>query len=111
MRHVLPLALAAAAVLSLGACSRQEQAETHADLKAAADKTTQAAKDVANSPEVQNVKADVKDAAQDAGAAAKDVAADAKDALKDAGAELKSGAADAKSDIDRRTDSDSRNRN
>ncbi|HQN49491.1 MAG TPA: cell surface protein [Phenylobacterium sp.] len=103
MRPILPLALAVAAALSLGACSRQDQAETRSDLQAAADKTAQAAKDVASSPEVQEVKGDVKDAARDAGAAAKDVAADTKDALRDAGADLKSGAAEAKADLDKHT--------
>jgi hypothetical protein len=104
MRHTLPLTLLAIAALQLGACSRQDQAETRSDLQAAADKTAQAAKDVASSPEVQDVKADVKDAAHDAGAAAKDVAADTKDALRGAGAELKSGAAEAKADLDKHTD-------
>lgn len=103
MPHVLPITLAAAA-LSLGACSRQEQAETRSDLQAAADRTAQAARDVAGSPEAQEVKGDVKDAARDAAVAAKDVAADTKDALRAASADLKSGVADAKADLDKSTD-------
>lgn len=102
MRPALPLVMCLA--LSAGACSRHDQAETRSDLQAAADKTAQAAKSVADSPEVSEVKADVKDAAQDAGAAAQDVAADAKDALRDAGVDLKSRATEAKADLDKPAD-------
>ena len=99
MTKPLILALAACA-LTLGACSKADQA----DVQAAADKTATNAKDVAQSPEYKAVGADMKDAAQEAGDAAKDAAGDAKVAVAKAGAELKQGAADAKADIDKRTD-------
>lgn len=98
---ILVLAVSA---LTLGACSKADQAQTQADVQAAADKTAAGAKDVAQSPEMKAVGADVKNAAEDAGAAAKDAAGDAKVAVVKAGAELKQGAADAKADLDKHTD-------
>ena len=82
MRHALTAALAAAGLLA--ACSPAERADTKADIEAAGDKvaaeTKEAAadvKDLANSPEVKEAGAELKDAAKDAGALAKDAAGDA----------------------------------
>jgi hypothetical protein len=81
MRPIL-IALAAAGLMT--ACSPAEQADTKADIEAAGDKvaaeTKEAAgdvKDLANSPEVKEAGAEIKDAAKDAGALAKDAAGDA----------------------------------
>lgn len=74
----------AAAGLMMSACSPAEQADAKADAQAAADKVTaetkEAAadvKDLANSPEIKEAGAEIKDAAKDAGALAKDAAGDA----------------------------------
>lgn len=83
MRNALIASLAAAGLM-MTACSPAEQADAKADAQAAADKvaveTKEAAadvKDLANSPEVKEAGAEIKDAAKDAGALAKDAASDA----------------------------------
>lgn len=94
MRYPLLVCLAAAGLM-MTACSPAEQADTKADIEAAGDKmaaeTKEAAadvKDLADSPEVKEVGAELKDAAKEAGALAKDVAGDAaretKEAIHDA---------------------------
>lgn len=94
MRHALLVTLAAAGLL-MTACSPAEQADTKADIENAGDKvaaeTKEAAadvKDLANSPEIKEAGAEIKDAAKEAGALAKDVAKDAaretKEAIHDA---------------------------
>lgn len=90
MRH-LTLGAAIVTALSLGACSKAEQQDTSADLKAAGDRVAAEAKDAANSPEVKEAAAEVKDAAKDAGAVAKDVAGEIKEGFAKAGDEIREG--------------------
>jgi len=102
MRHALIISLAATALLAT-ACSKAEQADAKHDTQAAIDKTAADAKALANGPEVEGVKSDVKGAAADAKVAAQDMAAQAKDAVKDTAADakvaVKDAAADAKQSV------------
>ncbi|MBX3482108.1 cell surface protein [Phenylobacterium sp.] len=92
-------AAAVGLALALGACSKTERQDTAADVKAAADRVGQKAKDAANSPEIKKAGAELKDAAGDAADATKSVlkgaAAGARDGLAKAEAEGKK-AADAR---------------
>jgi len=90
MRNLI-LGAAIVASLSLGACSKAEQKDTQADVKAAADRVAVEAKDAVNSPEVKEAAADVKDAAKDAGSVAKDAAGEVKQGFKKAGEEIRQG--------------------
>jgi hypothetical protein len=100
MRNLI-LGAALVAALSLGACSKAEQKDTQADVKAAADRVAAEAKDAANSPEVKEAAADVKGAAKDAGSVAKDAAGEIKQGFKKAGDEIRQGPDD-KKDVEKK---------
>ena len=89
--------------LAFAGCSKPTQEKTSEDLKAAGAKVGDAAKDVANAPEVQAVGADIKQGASEAADKTKAAAAVAADKTKvaaaDAGEKLKAGAKKAGADI------------
>jgi hypothetical protein len=76
MRHIIIITLAAAG-LSLAACSKEDQKQVNEGAAVAADKTVDAAKDIASDPEVKQAGAAVADAAKDDAMAVKDVVSDA----------------------------------
>lgn len=81
MRKVLIVAVAALGLMAT-ACTKATQEKTSEDTKAVAQKTGDAIKEVASSPEMKSVGADIKTAAHETADAAKvagkDIAADVK---------------------------------
>lgn len=65
---------AASLALALSACSKAEQQDTAGDVKAAAQDVGDKAKEAANSPEVKEIGAELKEAAGDAGKVIKETA-------------------------------------
>lgn len=98
MRKVLIVAVAALGLMA-AACSKATQEKTSADTKAAAQKTGDAIKDVAASPEMKSVGSDIKAAAHETADAAKDVAGQANAAGKDIAADVKKNTAEAKAKV------------
>ena len=93
------IVLTAAAVglcLAIAGCSKPTQEKTSADLKAAGAQVGEAVKDVAATPEMKAVGADIKQGASEAGDKLKEGAGKAGDQLeagaKKAGAQIKEGA-------------------
>lgn len=103
MRKSLILTLALTS-LAVCACNKPDQEKAGEHAKAAAAKIGDATKEVATSPEMKAVGADLKDAAADAAAATKDAAADAGVAAKNIAADVKADAGAAKAKIEARTD-------
>ncbi len=99
MRKVLIIAIASLGLMA-SACTKATQEKTSQDVKAAGAKTGEAIKDVAASPEMKSVGADLKDAAHETADAAKvatkDVAADLKKTAQDTKQKVKEDAAEAK---------------
>lgn len=85
--------------LAVAACSKPTQEKTSADLKAVGSEVGAAAKDVAATPAVKELGADIKQGANEAAAKTKVAADQAGEKLKagaaDAGDKLKAGAKDA----------------
>jgi len=85
--------------LAVAACSKPTQEKTSADLKAVGSEVGAAAKDVAATPAVKELGADIKQGASEAAAKTKVAADQAGEKLKagaaDAGDKLKAGAKDA----------------
>ena len=73
MRHMIPVALAGA-VLALAACTREDVADANNDTEAAAERVGSEIRDAANSPELKEIGAEIKDAAGDVGTVIKDTA-------------------------------------
>jgi hypothetical protein len=94
MRTSLVIAVATLS-LAASACSKATQDKTSEDTKAAAAKVGDAAKDVAASPEVKDVGADLKAGAKEAASATKDAAGEAKVAAKDIASDVKKDTHDA----------------
>lgn len=86
----LIMVCAASLVFALGACSKAEQDKTGQDVKDAATKVKEDAKDAANSPEVKKV-------GEEAKSALKDAAHVTKEAAKGAAQGARQGAADVES--------------
>jgi hypothetical protein len=95
------LMIAAAAALSLTACSKAERQDTASDVNAAADKVAAEAKDAANSPEVKKVGAEIKDAAGDAGKVIKEAAKGAAEGAREGAAKVEAEGDDAARDAKR----------
>ena len=85
--------------LALAACSKATQDKTGQDIKAVGSEVGAAAKDVAATPAIKDLGADIKQGTQEAAAKTKVAAAEAGAKLKagaeKAGADIKSGAKDA----------------
>ena len=73
MRKIIVIALTGLAV-SLGACTKAEQAKTNDNIHDAAADVAQAGKEVANSPAVDRAGENLKEAAHDTGTVIKDAA-------------------------------------
>jgi len=89
------LMIASAAALALAACTQAERQDTAKDMQAAADKVAAEAKDAANSAELKEVGAEIKDAAGDAGQVLKDTAKGAIDGAKEGAAKVEAEGKDA----------------
>jgi PBP1b-binding outer membrane lipoprotein LpoB len=92
--------IAAAAALSLAGCSKAERQDTAQDVQAAADKVAAEAKDAANSPEVKEVGAEIKDAASDAGKVIKETAKGAAEGAREGAAKAEAESKDAAHDAE-----------
>lgn len=73
MRHLI-LTLAAGVAVTLGACSKAEQAKTEDNVQEAAASVVEAGREVADSPVVEKAGESLKEAAQDTGTVLKDAA-------------------------------------
>jgi hypothetical protein len=98
MQKIVLVSLAALAV-GLAGCSKPTQEKTSADLKAAGHQIGDAAKSVADTPELKAVGQDLKQGAQEAADKTKTAVKDAGPELKKAGADLKAGAHKAGEDV------------
>jgi len=83
------LAAVAVAAFAAAACSPSDQAEVKADVQEAADQVKDAARSVANDPDIKEAGQALKNVAADAGASVKDAAAEVKAASRDAAADAK----------------------
>ena len=90
--HKLPLVALAGFAIALAACSKQDAHEAGADVRAAADKVGDEAKQAASSPEMKKLGTELKDAAGD-------VAHVTKEAAKGAAAGAREGAADVETGV------------
>ena len=88
MHKTIILAFAAAASLSVTACSQAERQDAAADVKAAANKVGDEAKDAVNSPELKEVGSEIKEAAGDAGKVIKETAKGAADGAREGAAKV-----------------------
>ncbi len=88
MKIPLLMSLAAAAVLSLSACSEAERRDAGNDVEAAAKKAGAEVKDAARSPEIKELGAEIKEAAGDAGKVIKETAKGAADGARDGAAKV-----------------------
>lgn len=92
------LMIAAAAAVTLSACSEAERRDTGNDVEAAADKIAAETKDAVNSPELKEVGAEIKDAAGDAGKVLKETAKGAVAGAKEGAAKVEAESQDAAHD-------------
>jgi hypothetical protein len=103
MRNIILVGLAVAG-LGLTACSKEDQQQVNEGAQAAADRTADAAKDIASDPDVKEAGAAIADAAKDDAAAVKDVVQDAaaktSDAADKAADKVKAKADDAQAKAD-----------
>ena len=97
MRIIMAASLGLA--LAIAGCSKPTQDKTSADLKAAGKEVGAAAKDVAATPAMKAVGADIKEGAAEAGAKTKEAAGKAGEKLKEAGGDLAVSAKKAGSDL------------
>ncbi|WP_293678705.1 hypothetical protein [uncultured Phenylobacterium sp.] len=74
MRHLIFTLAAAGAALTLGACTKAEQARTEDNVQKATADVVAAGKEVADSPVVEKAGESLKEAAQDTGTVLKDAA-------------------------------------
>ena len=99
MRNIILIGLAVTG-LGLTACSKEDQKQVNEGASVAADKTADAAKDIATDPQVKQAGAAIADAAKDDAAAVKDVVSDAaaktSDAADKAGDKIQAKADDAR---------------
>lgn len=87
MRNLIPVALAGV-VLALAACTREDQVDTANDTEAAAHRVGSEIRDAANSPEVKEMGAEIKDAAGDVGAVLKSTAKGAAEGAREGAAKV-----------------------
>ena len=87
----------AGAALALGACSKAEQQDTTHDVKAAANEVSARAKEAASSPEVKQVGSEIKQAAGQAGTVIKETAKGAAQGAREGAAKVE---AESKGDTD-----------
>jgi hypothetical protein len=73
MRHLI-LTLAAGLALTLGACTKAEQAKTEDSVQEATSNVVEAGKEIADSPVVEKAGDSLKEAAKDTGTVLKDAA-------------------------------------
>lgn len=93
------IAIAAAmAALTLTACSQAERQDAAGDVKAAAAEVGDKAKDAANSPELKEVGAEIKEAAGDAGQVIKETAKGAAEGAREGAAKVEAESKDAVDD-------------
>lgn len=83
MRRFIVIGLAVAG-LGLTACSKENQQQVNEGASVAADKTVDAAKDIASDPDVKQAGAAIADSAKDDATAVKDAVKDAADKTSDA---------------------------
>lgn len=102
MRAAILVAVAAAA-LSLAACSQEDRTDLKEGAEAAGSEVKEAAKDIANDPDVKEAGAAVKEAGSEAAEAVKEGAAEVQEGLADASEEDK-----AQADADRAAAGDTR---
>lgn len=94
--HKTLMVAALSAMLVLGACSKAERQDAAGDVKAAVATVGDKAKEAANSPEVKQVGAEIKDAAGDAGKVIKETAKGAADGAREGAAKVEAESNDAK---------------
>lgn len=87
MRKLIPVTLAGMA-LALAACTREDAADASADTQAAADRVGSEIRDAANSPELKEMGAEIKDAAGDVGTVLKDTAKGAAEGAREGAAKV-----------------------
>jgi hypothetical protein len=87
MLKLIPVTLAGV-VLALAACTREDTADVKADTQAAADRVGSEIRDAANSPELKEMGAEIKDAAGDVGTVIKDTAKGAAEGAREGAAKV-----------------------
>lgn len=92
------MAATASLVFALAACSQAERQDTANDVEAAADKIGAEAKDAANSPELKEMGAEIKEAAGDAGKVIKETARGAAEGAREGAAKVEAESKDAAND-------------
>ena len=88
----------ASLVLALAACSQAERQDAAGDVKAAGAEVGAKAKEAANSPELKELGAEIKDAAGDAGKVIKETAKGAADGAREGAAKVEAESKDAVDD-------------
>ena len=94
MRKMIVVTLTGFAV-ALGGCSKQDTHQASAEVKTAADKIADSAKDAAHSPEVKKLGAEIKDAAKDAAHVTKEAAKGAAQGAREGAAQVEAKSNDA----------------
>lgn len=100
MARTMMAAAALGALLALGACTKAERQDAASDVQAAADKVGEEAKAAANSPELKEVGAEIKDAAGDAGQVIKGAAQGAAEGAREGVAKVEAESKDATHDAE-----------
>jgi phosphate uptake regulator len=82
----------AGAAIALAACSKQDTREAGSDVRAAADRVGDEAKEAANSPEMKKLGEGLKDAAGDVAHVTKEAAKGAAEGVREGAADVETGA-------------------